>query len=395
MANPSFDIAGDNTRCILKTFHGLENLLAREVEVLGGKDVQTMRRAVYCTGDKAFVYKANLHARTALRVLLPIYSFKASDEDELYNKVMAHDWSGYLSLGTTFAIDNAVFSDVFKHSKYVALKVKDAMADQFRKKTGKRPSVDIMKPDIRFNLHVSGKDVVISLDSSGSSLHKRGYREPGHKAPLNEVLAAGMVLLSGWANDRPFVDPMCGSGTILLESAMIAKNIPPGLHKKEFGFMAWPNYDRELWESVHEEAVRAVQDTRVPLIGSDISGRALGMARASARYMGLEDDIYFREVPFEEYMPRHAQGVLMMNPPYGKRLSAEDLSAFYRMIGDHLKKNFTGFSAWVLSSNFQALKSFGLRPSKKFTLYNGALECKFLKFDLFKGSMKEFKQESY
>jgi putative N6-adenine-specific DNA methylase len=326
----------------------LENILAREIEALGGQNIQPMRRAVSCTGDKAFVYKANLHARTALRVLIPVYSFKAGNEKELYDKVMAHDWSRYVGLNHTFAIDNVVFSDVFKHSKYVALKVKDAMVDQFRKKTGRRPSVNTMKPDTRFNLHVSGKDFVISLDSSGDSLHKRGYREPGHKAPLNEVLAAGMVLLSGWANELPLVDPMCGSGTLLLESAMMAKNIPPGFHKKNYGFMSWANYDRDLWKSIHKKASRALQDSRAPIIGSDISGKALGMARASARYLGLEDDIHFRKVPFEEYIPRHDQGLLMMNPPYGKRLSPDDLNAFYKMIGDHLKKNFPGFSAWIL-----------------------------------------------
>jgi len=373
---------------IVKTFHGLEGVLAKELESLGAKNIQALKRAVSFKGSKELLYKANLHLRTALRIIRPVYTFSAQNEDELYRKVTDFDWSAYLKLDQTFAIDSVVFSDSFRHSKYVVLKTKDAIVDQFRRKMGKRPSIDTDTPDVRFNVHVSHNDFTISLDSSGDSLHKRGYRNIGHKAPLNEVLAAGMLILTGWIKDVPLIDPMCGSGTILMEAAMIARNMPPGINRKRYGFMQWSDYDPTLWDRIYNEAKSQIVRPRVSIMGSDISSEAIDISKVASINLNLNADIILRKSSFKDLHPISKTGMLIMNPPYGERMEQDDIFAFYKSIGDHLKKNFTGFDAWILSSNKEALKHIGLRPSKKHTLFNGPLECKFQKFSLYQGSLK-------
>lgn len=371
-----------------KTFHGIENVLADELEKLGAGNIKPLTRAVSYTGDKELLYKSNLHLRTALKVLVPVYYFNAKSEAALYNKVFEYDWSKHLKIDQTFAISSAVHSDRFRHSKFVALKVKDAIVDQFRKRYGRRPSVDVDNAEIRFNVHASGTDFTISLDSSGDSLHKRGYRSRGHDAPLNEALAASMILLSGWNKELSLLDPMCGSGTLLLEAGMIACNIPPGINRKSYSFMNWPDYDDNLWIRIYNDTKVGIASPTIDLRGSDLSAEYIDLSKASARMIGLSNKINFYTASFEDVKPASDSGVIVMNPPYGERLNQKDINAFYKMIGDNLKQKFSGFDAWILSSNKDALKNVGLRPSQKLTLFNGALECKYQKFSLYKGSLK-------
>ncbi|MEL6676718.1 MAG: THUMP domain-containing protein [Bacteroidota bacterium] len=371
---------------LAKTLYGLEGVLEAEIKALGGKDVKRLKRAVSFQGDKADLYAANLKLRTALRVLKPFLQFRAGHEDQLYRKIYAYDWSRQLKVKQTFAIDSITYSDKFRHSKYVAYKVKDAIVDQFRKKTGKRPSVDTQNPDLRINVHVYQQQFTISLDSSGEPLHKRGYRKKGHQAPLNEVLAAGMILLSGWQADRPFVDPMCGSGTLLMEAAMIARNMPPGLRRNQFGFMQWADYDEGLWKKLYQEARRAMVKAKVPIWGADVYEKAIHWSKLSRDNFGLEDTISLETRDFADLKAPFPEGLLMVNPPYGERLTKKDIEAFYQMIGDQLKQQFSGYDAWILSSNKEALKKIGLRPSTRLPLFNGSLECLFQHFELYQGS---------
>lgn len=372
----------------VKTFHGLEEILTEEIVKLGVKQVKPLIRAVAFEGNKETLYKANLQLRTALRVLVPVYSFKAKDETVLYNKIYSFDWSKHLNINQTFSISSAVNSGKFRHSKFVALKVKDAIADQFRKKHGWRPSVDPENADIQFNVYVSENDFTVSLDSSGQSLHRRGYRLTGHEAPLNEALAASMILLSGWNKDIPLIDPMCGSGTLVLEAGMIAGNIPPGIKRSKYAFMNWFDYDESLWKRVYDNARNDITDSRADIRGSDISSKYIELCKSSAVKINLSNSLKFEVGSFENLVPATDSGMVIMNPPYGQRITQDKINNFYKMIGDNLKQKFAGFDAWVLSSNKNALKHFGLRPSKKLTLYNGSLECKYQKFSLYKGSKK-------
>jgi putative N6-adenine-specific DNA methylase len=375
-------------KLIAKTMHGLEPVLVRELEELGAKYVKPLNRAVAFEGDQHLLYKANLHLRTALRILMPIEEFHAGNERELYRRILNINWSEYFRADQTFAINATVYSDFFNHSKYVALKIKDAIVDQFRKKTGTRPNVDVTHPDIRFNVHVYQTKFSVSLDSSGESLHKRGYRNNKHKAPVNEVLAAGMVLLSGWSKETPLIDPMCGSGTVVLEAAMLARKIPPAFYRKTLGFMHWRDYNPKLWDHLREEAKDKIERPRTSIVGADISSRATDIARETAIRFDLNQEIKFISLAFERHYPKAPNGIIIMNPPYGERLEKENISAFYKSIGDHLKKHFSGYDAWILSSNMQALKSIGLKSSARYTLYNGALECRYLKFNLYTGSLR-------
>jgi len=374
-----------------KTFQGLENVLAKELELLGAEDITILKRAVSFSGNKKLLYKSNLHLRTALRILHPIYTFIATNENDLYKKVSEFDWSAYLKLSQTFAIDSVVFSDYFTHSKYVALKCKDAIVDQFRDKTGKRPSIETKTPDVQFNVHVYKDEFTISIDSSGDSLHKRGYRNSQHDAPLNEVLAAGMLLLTGWKKSIPLIDPMCGSGTILMEATMIACNMPPQINRKTYGFMNWNDYEPELWNKVYEDAKSNINKSEINITGGDISRRSIDISKESLIKFGFHRDIRINKTSFLDFYPKSSTGMLIMNPPYGERQKEDDIFSLYKNIGSHLKQNFAGFDAWILSSNKDALKFIGLHPSKKLTLFNGALECKFQKFSLYQGSLKKKK----
>ncbi|HYF04130.1 MAG TPA: THUMP domain-containing protein [Patescibacteria group bacterium] len=374
---------------VAKTLFGLEDILSAELEALGAQEVTTFTRAVRFEGDTEMMYRANLHLRTALRILLPIHSFSAENEKGLYDGMQELDWSEILKETDTLAIDAAVSSQFFNHSKYVTQLSKDAIVDQFREKTGVRPSVDLDNPTVRLNIHIFEDECTVSLDSSGDSLHKRGYRTDTNIAPLNEVLAAGLVLLSGWTGQSNLVDPMCGSGTILIEAAMLALKIPPQMFRKNFGFKNWPDFDAELWAKVLKEANDAVlKEFPHQIVGSDISLRTIEIARDNIRNAGLEKFIKVEERRLEHTTPPEGGGFVLMNPPYGERLTNVDVEMLYKQIGDVLKQKYKGYEAWLLTSNREALKAVGLRTSRKIPLYNGPLECRFVRYDLYEGTKK-------
>ncbi|WP_421871165.1 THUMP domain-containing class I SAM-dependent RNA methyltransferase [Marinoscillum sp.] len=370
----------------IKTFFGLEELLADEVKQLGGQNVQVHKRSVACEGDLEFLYRANYNLRLALKILVPVYQFQARTEQQLYDQVMRHDWSTYLSLNQTFAIDNTVFSEFFRHSKYAALKTKDAIVDQFRKKTGRRPSVDIKNPDIQFDLYAYKDQFTISIDSSGDTLNRRGYRDVGHEAPLNEVLAAGLLKLAGWEKNIPLIDPMCGTGTILIEAAMMGQNIPPQINRRNFSFQNWTNYHPTIWNRVVAEGRAGVRKAQLQISGGDVDGNTVLMANKSLRKFKLSDAVNIQRIAFEDHRPKTPNGMIVSNPPYGERIGRTNTNEFYKTISDILKNNFQGFDAWLLSSNMEAFKHLKLRASKKIVLFNGSLECKFQKYEMYKGS---------
>ncbi|MCB0634168.1 MAG: THUMP domain-containing protein [Saprospiraceae bacterium] len=372
----------------VKTFAGLESVLAEELSRLGAEKVEPGTRIVNCEGDLRVLYRINYESRTALRVLVPITTFRATHERRLYSKVRQIDWTKYLQIDQTFAIDAVTNSQHFRHSKYVALKSKDAIADQFRDRFDKRPSVDTQRPDLRIHVHISNDLCTVSLDSSGESLHKRNYRVDTVDAPLNEVLAAGMVLLSGWTGERPLIDPMCGSGTILIEAAMLAANIPPQRQRRDFGFRQWANFDKALWQEVKSSAQDKIRPTQVPILGYDRDFKAIKISQQNILAAQLASRVEVERKPFERLEPPSPPGLLMMNPPYDERLNVDDVQAFYKSIGDRLKQMYSGYDAWIISSNVDALKSIGLRASRRITLYNGPLECKFMKFEMYQGSKK-------
>jgi len=373
----------------VKTLARLEEVLAREIMEIGGQDIEVGKRIVSFEGNLKQVYRANYELRTAVRVLIPIQSFKARDERELYKNIGQIDWSEFMDVQQTLAIDSVVHhTPAFKHTQYAALKAKDAIVDQFRDKTGRRPSVDLDRPDLRLNLHISQGQGSIAVDSSGDSLHKRNYRTGAGKAPINEVLAAGMIMLTGWRGDCLFMDPMCGSGTLLIEAASYAWNIPPQLHRKSFGFMKWPNFEEKVWNEVVEKAQKHIKSSGPTIIGSDNDFRAIRMAQQNIEAAGMEGKISVRRKKFESLPPPQEKGIIVMNPPYDERLENADIGALYKMIGDQLKQNYAGFEAWIISSNMEAFKQVGLRPSKKIRLFNGPLECKFQKYEMYEGSKK-------
>jgi putative N6-adenine-specific DNA methylase len=376
-------------KMVAKTIFGLEDVLSDELLKLGAKDIEKHNRAVSFSGDKGFMYKANLCLRTALRVLKPIQTFTVIDEESLYQGIKKIDWSNYLDVKDTLAVDCVLSSDLFTHSQYLSQKTKDAIVDQFREKFGERPSVDLDFPTLRVNIHISGDSCSVSLDSSGDSLHKRGYRDKTNLAPINEVLAAGLVLLSGWDKTSTFIDPMCGSGTILIEAAMIASNIPPGYFKDEFGFQKWKDYEPELWDLIYKSTMKKLVDNPVQLIGLEISRNVAKKAKENVKLAQMEDMITIHNTSFMDFEPPAGPGVLVMNPPYGERMDKdEDINGLYKSMGDTMKHKYKGYSGWIISSNMEALKSVGLRPSRKIHIYNGQLECRFMRFDMYEGTKK-------
>lgn len=375
-------------RLIIKTLAGLEEVLAEELRAIGAAGVSIGKRAVECEGDLRLLYRANLELRTALRVLRPVYTFAAEDEARFYEALLEFDWSQVMDVDDTFAIDAVAYSKIFTHSQYIALKTKDAIADWFRAKTGRRPSVDIERPNIRFNIHVAANQVTISLDSSGESLHKRGYRVEAGPAPINEVLAAGLVLLSGWKRDCAFVDPMCGSGTIPIEAALYAYNIPPQWYREDFAFMRWSDFDPMLWADVRTRARDAMSPFSHPILGFDKNYRAIQAAEANMRQARLEGKIRFERHRFETLNPSTEKGIIIMNPPYDARLEERNIEGLYQMIGDRLKQAFRGYTAWIISANMEALKCIGLRTSRRIPLFNGPLECRMVKVELYEGTRK-------
>lgn len=382
---------------IAKTMAGLESVLAEELLALGAQDVQPAKRAVQFTGDLQLMYRANFELRTALRILQPIADFTANDDKSLYHRISEIDWSAYFGLDDTFAIDAVVNSPVFRHSQYVALNTKDAIADQFRRLHGQRPSVDTRQPNVRIHIHVFENRFNLALDSSGESLHRRGYRADALEAPLNEVLAAGLIALSGWQADCTFLDPMCGSGTILMEAALLANKIPPQWRRSTFGFTGWKNFDPELWAAVKAEAMAKRKTFHLPIMGYDRDPRAINRTTQNAKAAGLSNKISVHRTSFELLEPPPPPGIVIMNPPYDERLGVTDVEELYEMIGSRFKHAFAGYQAWLISSNMPALKKIGLRPSRKYTVFNGPLECRYLGFDLYEGSkkQKEEKQENH
>jgi putative N6-adenine-specific DNA methylase len=372
-------------KMIAKTFEGFEEVLARELRDLGAEDIDLLKRAISFTGDKRLLYLANYKCRTALRILMPVSSFKASTEAMLYDGVRAIPWEKWLDFRGKFAVDTVMSFSEFKHSGYVSLKAKDAIADRFRDKFGKRPDVSVNDPDVRVNVHIFKDECTVSMDSSGASLHLRGYRKMQTEAPMNEVLAAGLILLSGWDSKTPFVDPMCGSGTILIEAALIAGKVPSGYYRPLFGFERWKDFDRRLWEQVKRECEEEIIEPAAQIRGFDRDEKAIEASLANIEEAGVEDFVKVEQADFNASAPPFPRGFLLTNPPYGERIKVEDLKLFYKELGDVLKKKYSGYTAWLLGSDEESLKFIGLRPSRRIRVMNGPLECRFVKFELYEG----------
>ena len=381
-----------NFELIAKTFMGLEPVLAKELTQLGANDVKIGRRMVSFTGNKELMYRANFQLHTAIRILKPIRHFKAKCADDVYEEIKKIDWTAYLDDDKTFAVDSVVFSEEFRHSKFVSYKVKDAIVDQFREKTGKRPNISVANPDLRLNIHIAEDDCTLSLDSSGESLHRRGYRQESVEAPLNEVLAAGMILLSGWKGDTDFIDPMCGSGTILIEAALIAKNMAPGLFRKEYAFEKWPDFDADLFDEIYNDESQE-REFQHHIYGYDVDVKAVNTALLNVKAAGLSNDITIRQQDFKDFTQPSHKSIIITNPPYGERISTPDLLGTYKMIGERLKHEFKGNDAWILSYREECFEQIGLKPSIKIPLYNGSLECEFRRYQMFDGKLKDFRHD--
>ena len=378
---------------IAKTFQGLEEVLAQELTELGASNIEIGRRMVSFTGDKAMMYRANFCLRTAIRILKPIKHFTAKTADEVYEAVKSIEWENYLDNMSSFAVDAVVFSNEFRHSKFVAYKVKDAIVDYFREKTGNRPSVRINNPDVSFNIHVAEDQCTLSLDSSGESLHRRGYRQEQVEAPLNEVLAAGMILMTGWRGECELIDPMCGSGTIPIEAALIARNIAPGVFRKEFGFEKWKDFDQDLFDSIYNDDSQE-REFNHKIYGYDNNPKANEIATHNVKAAGVTKDVILKIQPFQQFEQPAEKSIIITNPPYGERISSGDLLDLYQMIGERLKHAFIGNDAWILSYRDECFDQIGLKPSIKIPLFNGALECQFRKYQLFDGKYKAFRSDN-
>ena len=378
----------ENYRMIAKTFFGFEDILAKELENMGAQEVETGVRMVSFKGDKGFMYKANVGLRTALKILKPIYSFKANTEQALYKGIAAINWGKYLNANQTFVIDATVHSTFFNHTEFVSQKCKDAIVDQFRERTGTRPSIEKRFPDLRINIHIDKDQVSVALDTSGNPLNQRGYRAATNIAPINEVLAAGMLLLSGWDGETNFLDPMCGSGTLLVEATMIACQIPANINRKEFAFEKWNDWDNELFDNIVNSLLKKVREFHHSIIGMDKAPSAVEKAKENIKNANLEAYIKVEEQNFFDTQ-KTTEGKLQMvfNPPYDERLSI-DMEDFYKNIGDTLKKNYPNTNAWFITANLEALKFVGLKPSRKIKLFNAGLEAKLVKFEMYEGSKR-------
>ena len=370
---------------VAKTYAGLEQILKEELEQLGAENCRIGTRAVEFEGDMSMLYRANYFCRFALRILWNVHQFTFRDNNQFYEEIYKYPAEEIMSVHNTLAFNVTMSGNMFKTPLYAALLAKDAVCDRFREKFDERPSVNKDNPDIQFNIHIFNNNAALYLDASGESLHKRGYRVSSHPAQISEVVAAAMVKLSGWKHDCDLIDPMCGSGTILIEAAMSALNIPAGFYREKYGFFNWKNFDRKLWEKIVNEA-DIKDDVPINFYGSDISTRFIGMAKANVQEARLSDFVQLQRCAMSESAPKRTPAYLIFNPPYGERLDMEDIEDFYKQIGNSLKQKFAGCTAFLISSNMEAVKRIGLHPSKKTTLYNGALECKFLRYDLYAGS---------
>ena len=377
---------------IAKTFMGLEEILAQELRDLGAEDVVVGRRVVSFSGDKEMLYRANFCLHTAIRILKPIKHFRASSADDVYDVIKSIDWSLYLQGKQSFAVDAVVYSEEFRNSKFVTYKVKDAIVDQMRERYGSRPNISITNPDIRLHIHISNEDCTLSLDSSGESLHRRGYRQETVEAPLNEVLAAGMIMMTGWRGETDFIDPMCGSGTLLIEAALIAKNMAPGIFRKEFAFEKWPDFDAELFDRIYNDDSQEREFTH-HIYGYDVDPVAVNKTRMNIKSAGLLNEITVTEQNFKDFTQPAEKSIIVMNPPYGERISTPNILSTYKMIGERLKHQFIGNDAWILSYRDECFAQIGLKPSLKVPLLNGSLECMFQKYQIFDGKLNTFRKE--
>lgn len=378
-----------------KTMHGLEDVLAKELRTLGAMDIKVLKRGVSFKGDLGFMYKANLWLRTALRILKPIKEFKARNEEEIYRKIKDIAWEELFSNDKTIVVDATVFARQYNHSLFIAQKVKDAIVDRFREKTDKRPSVDTRNPDIRIDIYISNENVVVSMDSSGNSLHKRGYRTEADVAPINEVLAAGILHLAGWNGLGNLVDPMCGSGTLLIEAAMMAHNIPAGVFRKDFAFKNWLDFDEDLYNLLFEKALEKEKNFHYQIFGFDKDPRVLLKARQNVKNSLMDGQIKLEKADFMNFQSSREiskPGMLIFNPPYGVKIEA-DIPELYSGIGNTLKRDFAGFTAWMITSSREGLKNVGLKPSRKIQLLNGNIESWLVRYDLYEGSRKASKQD--
>ena len=378
----------ENFNMVAKTLFGFEDLLANELTQLGAQQVKTGVRSVAFVGDKGFMYKANLGLRTAIKILKPIHSFSVKNEHDLYKNLYEMDWAKYVKPTGTIAVDATIHSELFTNSLYIAQKTKDAIVDKFRDTSGERPNVDLKFPDLKINVHIDRHQCTISLDSSGDSLHKRGYKLATNIAPMNEVLAAGLIMLSGWDGQSDFMDPICGSGTLLIEAAMIACNIPPNLMRKEFAFERWQDWDVDLFEKIEASLLGKTRDFHHKIVGYDKAPSAVAKAIENVKNAQLDD---FIEVKHEDFFKTQKGGDaklhMVFNPPYGERLNI-DMQEFYKNIGDTLKQSYPNTDAWFITSNLDALKHVGLRPSRKIQLFNAKLEARFVKYVMYEGSKK-------
>ena len=380
-------------KIIAKTFQGLEEVLAKELINLGANNVEIGRRMVSFTGDQEMLYKANFCTRTAVKILKPIKEFKATDADEVYEVVKQMDWEQYMDVKNTFLVDSVIFSENFRHSKFVAYRVKDAIADYWRDKTdGERPNVGISNPDIRINVHIAEDEVTISLDSSGESLHQRGYKTATVQAPINEVLAAGLIMLTGWDGECDLIDPFCGSGTILIEAALIAQNVYPGVFRKEYAFEKWKDFDADLFDRIYNDDSQE-REFEHKIYGYDINRQAVQIATENVLNAGVKDVVSVEQRDFYEFEQPVEKAIMITNPPYGDRITSDDIFDLYETIGRNLKRNFVGNDAWIISHHEELFAKIGFRASTRFALFNGSLECEFRKYQIFNGSLKERREE--
>jgi putative N6-adenine-specific DNA methylase len=378
----------ENFKMVAKTFFGFEEILAKELTQLGAQDVEQGVRMVSFKGDKGFMYKANIALRTALKILKPIYFFKANNEQSLYKGISGINWSNYLNTNQTFVIDATVHSTNFNHTEFVSQKCKDAIVDQFRERTGQRPSIEKARPDLRINIHIDKDQVSVALDTSGNSLHQRGYRTATNIAPINEVLGAGMLLLSGWDGETDFLDPMCGSGTLLAEAAMIACNIPANINRKEFAFEKWNDWDNDLFDQITDSLLKKIREFHHTIVGFDKAPSAVQKAIENIKNANLDEYVKISEKNFFD-TEKSVEGKLHMvfNPPYDERINIE-MERFYANIGDTLKKSYPGTNAWFITANLEALKFVGLKPSRKIKLFNASLEARLVKYEMYEGSKR-------
>ena len=381
----------ENFKMVAKTFYGFEEILAKELELLGAQEIKPGNRMVSFVGDLGFLYKANLSLRTALKILKPIHTGRVANEEALYQLFYDFKWADYLDVDSKFIIDSVVHGSIFTHSQFASQKAKDGLVDQFRDRHNQRPNVDLNRPDLRINLHIQEDFCTISLDSSGASLHHRGYRTATNIAPLNEVLAAGLIQLSGWNGNTDFLDPMCGSGTLVIEAAMFACNIPANINRKLFAFEKWTDWDADLFEKIQESQLKKIINPSIKIKGSDKSPSAIEKALINIKNTNLNDFVTIEKKDFFQLEKENTEPLhLLTNPPYGERLDG-DINVLYQGIGDAFKQSFPNTHAWIISSNMEAIKCIGLRPSRKIKLFNGKLETKLMYYPIYKGTKRVHK----